>query len=203
MMKHKFNLISDINPHASRAVGILRGKIIPDPTRAPRGFHLSIEEEEGHTTLIPGVLLDRALNEIQSDPMLIAKKVDVLCFPRTVKKDLTIQVLSITESKGRYHPEQDFFIIVGTRIQSRRDGVVKLAIRPNRTKKTTSHNFERFWLELYGYLKGDEMGAYIVKAVRKGCRLFVTESKSRSTGNQSINHGGATHNQPSSSKSEG
>ena len=200
IMKHKFELITDVNPHASRAVGILRGRIVPDLARAPRGFNLVIQEEDERTTSIPGVLLDGALDQIQGDPLLLTATVDVLCYPRTVKKDLTIQVLSIAKSKGRYHPDQDFFIIVGTRINTRKEGMIKLAIRPNRTKKKTSHKFERFWLELYGFLNDDDMGVHIVKAVRKGVRLFITESKSRTTGNLGKNHGGAAHLGPSSSK---
>ena len=195
-MSHKFRLITDVNPHASRAVGILRGRLVPDMERQPRGFTLVITEQEGHTTEIPGVMLDGALNRIQEDPRLLGSEIDLICFPRTVKKNLTIQAYDITRAKGRFNPDQDFFVIVGKRINSRRDGVVKLAIRPNRTKKKTSHNFERFWLELYGYLEGDLQGAYIVKVIRRGCRLFVTESKFRSTGNTLKANDRTTNDQP-------
>ena len=200
-MTHKFRLITDVNPHASRAVGILRGRLVPDLERQPRGFTFVITEREGHTTEIPGVMLDGALNRIQEDPRLMGCEVDLICFPRTVKKNLTIQAYDITKAKGRYNPDQDFFVIVGSRINSRREGVVKLAIRPNRTKKKVSHNFEKFWLELYGYLEGDLQCAYIVKAIRRGSRLFVTESKSRATGNMQKENGRTTNDQPRNSAS--
>jgi hypothetical protein len=177
----------DLTPHASRAVGILRGRLLPDLERMPRGFILEITEESGVVNRIPGVMLNQARDQITADPTLIGGMVDILCYPRTVKKDLTIQAVQITPATGRFNPDQDFFWITGTRMKTRAEGMVKLGIRPNRTKKQTSHHFEKFWLELYGHLQDDSEGVFLVKAVRRGNRLFVVESSPRPTGNKTTN----------------
>jgi hypothetical protein len=173
----------DLNHHASRAIGILRGRFLPDLERMPRGFIVEIiEEQDKSVTRIPGVLLNQARDQFMKNPALMGQMVDLMVYPRTVKKALTIQAVQIAPATGRFNPDQDFFYVTGTRMQIRTEGMVKLAIRPNRSKKQMKHNFEPFWIEAYGHLNGEKEGAYLTKMVRRGNRLFVVESQPRPTG---------------------
>ena len=174
------------NPHASRAIGLLRGRLLPDLERMPRGFILEIKEENSETvTRLPGLLLNQARDQVFENPALMGQMVDLLVYPRTIKKDLIVQALQIAPATGRFNPDQDFFYVTGTRMRIRTEGMVKLAIRPNRTKKEIKHSFEPFWIEAYGFLEEDKDGAYLTKMVRRGNRLFVVESKPRpTTGNK-------------------
>jgi hypothetical protein len=188
----------DLSVHASRAIGVLRGRLLPDLERMPRGFILEITEEHGDkVTRLPGLLQNQARDQIFENPTLMGAMVDVLCYPRTIKKNLTIQAVQIAPAEGRFNPDQDFFYVTGTRMRIRTEGMVKLAIRPNRTKKAIKHSFEPFWIEAYGHLEGDLDAVYLTKMVRRGNRLFVVESKPRpDTGNKNARSPGSTSSKP-------
>lgn len=175
----RIRLNADVSPFAARAVGILRGRILPDPAKGARSFNLEITERDGRKNLIPGVMLNSAQRDIIASPLLMVSEVDILCYPRTIGRDLSIQAVAIEKATGRFHPDADFFLISGINLGCRSEGEVKIGVRPNRTKKEQKHHFERFWIRLYGYLKGDLQAFYHLKAVRKGTRLFIVDSNPR------------------------
>jgi hypothetical protein len=186
--KQKLRLTTEVSPYASRAVGLLRGRIVPAPNEGPRNFNLFVKESDGNETIIPGIMFDQAQRMIIENPSLLMGEADVLCYPRTVGKELHIQAFELSPSNGKYHPDQDIFLISGMNLGSRYPGRVKIGIRPNRTKKQQKQQFERFWLHLHGFVEGNHRCFYHLRTLRKGSRLYIVESTPRLPEKTDANH---------------
>ena len=156
-------------PFASRAVGILEGRIRLDPIRGEKAVVLITDDEAE----IPGMVHGQAANAIIENPMLLASRVRVLSYPRTRKNFLEILVVDVEEAGPRPSADKDFFLIQGLNLGSRSRGKAQIGIRPN---KRTRHHFERFWLTLHGHLKENMKCVYQLRALRKGRKLFIVES---------------------------
>lgn len=157
--------------YAARAVGILEGHLRPVPAQGP----LAVIITTADGTEIPGVVHKRAKERIVEDPSLMGRKLRFLIYPRTHRNLLEAIVVDLEEIEDESQPsvEADTFLIQGINIGSRLKGQVQIGIRPNRK---SPHQFERFWLTLYGHLIQDQKCVYRVKAIRRGRRLYIVES---------------------------
>ena len=122
---------------------------------------------------IPGVVHERSAQAIVENPLLLAVPIRALVYPRTEKSRLKVIIVDLEEAGEDRSKQNDFFLIQGYNIGSRVPDMSQLAIRPNKRSK---HQFEKFWLSLYGHLTNNERCVYRVKALRKGRKLFIVES---------------------------
>lgn len=154
---------------ASRAVGILEGRIVLDPINGEKAITLVTPDGAE----IPGVVHEKAAQAIVENPLLLAVPIRALVYPRTVRNRLKVIVVDLEEAGEDRSKQNDFFLIQGFNIGSRVPEISQLGIRPNKRSK---HQFEKFWLSLYGHLTNNERCVYRVKALRKGRKLFIVES---------------------------
>ena len=164
-------LTIDENPpaFASRAVGILEGRIVLNPINGEKSivFHTSDGEE------IPGGVQDKAAKAILENPLLLTIPVRALVYPRTRRSRLEAIIVDIEEAGNDVSKQKDFFLVQGFNIGSRASGMSQLAVRPNKRSK---HQFEKFWLSMYGHLREDMKCVYRTKVLRRGRKLFIVES---------------------------
>ena len=164
-----FKIIDKPPAFASRAVGILEGQL----HLYPLGGERSIVLKTADGTEIPGVAHERVVQAILKDPRLLFVPVRLLVYPRTEKNRLKIIGVDI-EAKGDETSEQnDLFLIQGFNIGCRNQNMAQLGIRPNKRSK---HQFEKFWLTMFGELTDNEKCVYRVKVERKGRKLYIIES---------------------------
>ena len=154
---------------ASRAVGIIEGRIVLDPINGEKS--ITIVTPDGAE--IPGVVHEKAAQAIVGNPLLLAVPIRALVYPRTVKSRLKVIVIELEEAGDDRSRQNDFFLIQGYNIGSRVPEMSQLAIRPNKRSK---HQFEKFWLSLYGHLTNNQRCVYRAKVLRRGRKLFIVES---------------------------
>ena len=164
-------LCIDTHPPAfcSRAVGILEGRLQLNPTEGEKSFVLLTDDGAS----IPGGVHGRAAEAIISNPMLLATTVRILVYPRTTKNFLEVIAVDIEEVGSTSSKQKDMFLIQGFNLGTRSPGKSQIGIRPNKRSK---HQFEKFWLTLFGHLTQDMRCVYQLKALRKGRKLFILES---------------------------
>lgn len=156
---------------ASRAIGILEGKITLDLQNGCKSIVLTTDDGAE----IPGVAQGRAAERIIEDPSLLFQRVRLLVYPRTERsllKFITVDVELAPE--GEKSKQSDVFLIQGFNIGKRSNSRAQIAIRPNKRSK---HTFEKFWINLQGHLTEDLPCVYQVKAIRKGRKLFIIQSE--------------------------
>lgn len=154
---------------ASRAIGILEGHITLNPLEGERSFILTTADDAE----IPGVVHGKAAEAIIADPSLLAKRTRMLVYPRTERNRLKLIAVDLEDAGDVKSSQSDRFLIQGFNIGSRVRGVSQIGIRPNKRSK---HQFEKFWLSLYGHLTDEKRCVYQLKAIRKGRKLFILES---------------------------
>jgi hypothetical protein len=155
---------------ASRAVGILEGQLRLDPVQGERSILLITDDGAE----IPGVVHGRAAQRIIEDPSLLGIRVRALVYPRTERNKLKILIVDIEPASiGDRSSQVDLFLIQGFNLGTRNPAMSQIGIRPNKRSK---HQFERFWLSLYGHLKDEQRCVYKIRALRRGRKLFIIES---------------------------
>jgi hypothetical protein len=162
----------DHNPpdFVSRAVGVVAGRLRPDPVNGVQAVILTTEDG----TEIPGVIQKQAAKKIMDNPALMVETLECLAYPRTERRLLKLIIVDLEPTElSTWNKDRDIFLIQGMNIGSRLNNVVQLAIRPNRN---STNQFERFWICLNGHLTDDQRVVYKVKALRKGRKLFIVES---------------------------
>ena len=155
----------------ARAVGVLTGTIRPSAD-GRSGTLITRDQIE-----IPITIHDRAISTLMADPTLFTKELDCLVWPRTSSMELRAIVIAI-EAAAKNNPDRDQFVIQGISLRSRQlTRTSKIGIRPNTSDRSNTSRFERFWINLHGYLTDGILNTiYQIKAVRKGSRLFIIES---------------------------
>jgi hypothetical protein len=155
---------------ASRAIGILEGQLRLDPAQGERSLILITDDGAE----IPGVVHGKAAQRIIEDPTLLAVRVRALVYPRTERNKLKIIIVDIEAANLADRSSQvDLFLIQGFNLGTRNPAMSQIGIRANKRSK---HQFERFWLSLYGHLKSERRCVYKIKALRRGRKLFIIES---------------------------
>ena len=155
---------------ASRAIGILEGKISLDLQNGDKAIILTTDDGAE----VPGVAQGRAAERIIEDPTLLFQRVRLLVYPRTERSLLKFITVDLELApEGEKSKQADLFLIQGFNIGKKGKSKSQIAIRPNRRSK---HVFEKFWLNLTGHLTEDLACVYQVKAIRKGRKLFIIQS---------------------------
>lgn len=153
---------------ASRAIGILEGVLALDPAAGPAAIRIITEDGAE----IRGSVQRRAIAKVLEDPTVLGRRSRFLVYPRTERNLLKVQVIDIEPAPQR-SPEADHFLVQGWNLGTRKANQAQIGIRPNKKSK---HQFERFWISLYGHLKEDLKCVYQVKAIRRGSRLYIIAS---------------------------
>lgn len=155
----------------ARAVGVLTGRIRPEPD----GHSATIITRDDQQ--IPAVIGDGARRSLLDDPSLFGEELDLLCWPKTRKKDLEVIVIALDRA-ATTNPDRDKFLIQGMNIGSKGHRVARIGIKPNTSDRKNTSNFDRFWLSLHGVLTDDTRNVvYRIIAKRIGQRLFILESE--------------------------
>ncbi len=153
----------------SRAVGVLEGTIVLNPSGGEKAFVLVTDDGAE----IPGGVHGKAAEAIFSNPLLLTMKTRLLVYPRTTKNYLEILAVDIEPAGDVSSKQKDMFLIQGFNVGTRAPGKSQIGIRPNKRSK---HQFKKFWITLHGHLNGDLRCVYQLKALRKGRKLFILES---------------------------
>ena len=153
----------------SRAVGILEGKIVLNPSAGQKAFLLVTDDGAE----IPGGVHGKAAEAIFENPLLLTMRTRLLVYPRTTKNLLEILAVDIEPAGEVVSKQNDMFLIQGFNVGTRNPGKSQIGIRPNKRSK---HQFKKFWITLHGHLTEDLRCVYQLKALRKGRKLFILES---------------------------
>lgn len=154
---------------ASRAVGILEGRIGLNPINGVKSILFYTPDGAE----IPAGVQDKAAKAIIENPLVLTVPVRALVYPRTRQSRLEVIVIDIEEAGDEVSEQKDLFLIQGFNIGSKARGISQLAIRANKRSK---HQFEKFWLSMYGHLREDMKCVYRTKVLRKGRKLFIIKS---------------------------